>query len=195
MFPIDSHIKLLIFDCDGTLIDTTPQHYLAWRSAYGEVGDDFISQEEHIANFSGTFSTQIAKIYNERYNHPIDHHEMARKKEKIFFDEYADKVLAIEKTVAIVKQYKDKLPMVVASNGYNYAVHGMLKATGLYDYFNTIITLEDVKNGKPDPEMFLKAAKLYDVSPTECLVFEDSHTGFEAAKRAGMAVIDVATLT
>jgi HAD superfamily hydrolase (TIGR01509 family) len=194
MSLIKPHIKLLIFDCDGTLIDTALQHYSAWRDVYQKADGEFITLIEHHGIHSGMQSTEIAASLNKLFGHELEHLEVAREKEKIFLERYIHQSPAIKKTVAIVEQYQKKLPMAVASNGHRHSIHRMLEANHLKDHFDIIITIEDVKHAKPAPDMFLKAADHFKVLPANCLVFEDSFTGFEAAERAGMEYIDVADL-
>ena len=85
--------------------------------------------------------------------------------------------------------------MAVASGGPAAIVIPTLEVTALRSLFDTVVTIEDVKRPKPDPDLFLEAAKRLNVAPAQCLVLEDSREGLEAAKRAGMRVIDVLKVT
>ncbi len=194
MFIIEPHIKALIFDCDGTLIDSLDSHYLAWQAAYKEEGKEFWSREEHRTRVGGSSSENIVALINEVLGYEVDPPHMAVQKEALFLRKFAKEARPIAKVLEIAKQYHSKLPLVVASNGHREIVHCMLEANEIKYLFDHVITIEDVEHPKPAPDIFLAAAKLCDVAAKNCLVFEDSHTGFEAAKRANMAYVDIRDL-
>jgi HAD superfamily hydrolase (TIGR01509 family) len=111
--------------------------------------------------------------------------ETVAKKEAIFL-ELSPQVAAIEPVVALAKQYAGKKPMAVASGGHRRIVMTTLRALGIADLFQAVVTAEDYQRGKPAPDPFLEAALRLGVPPPECLVFEDTSTGIAAATAAGM---------
>ena len=189
MITIEPHIQGLIFDSDGTLIDTMPLHYLAWEETVQTRGAHF--PEELFYELAGVPSDKIAEILNETFGYQLNPQKTAADKERLFLECYLPKAKPIEPVVAIARANKGQLPMAVATGGIPVVVQAALKAIGLENFFDTVVTSEDVANGKPAPDTFLEAARRLQVDPKACLVFEDSDLGLEAAKRAGMAGIDV----
>ncbi|MDB6152183.1 MAG: yqaB 1 [Chthoniobacteraceae bacterium] len=175
-----------IFDCDGTLADTMPTHYQAWRTALGEHAESF--PEAMFYELGGVPTARIVEIINERhgFNLPVD--ETVNRKEEIFL-ELSPEVAAIEPVVGIAKSLAGKKPMAVASGGHRRIVLSTLRALGLVDLFDAIITAEDYARGKPAPDPFLEAAFRLGVPPEQCLVFEDTKTGISAAVAAGMQYV------
>jgi beta-phosphoglucomutase family hydrolase len=184
----DHPFKAYIFDCDGTIADTMPAHFKAWTRAMNELGGTF--PEDLFYSWGGRPTTAIVQDLNARFGTKLDLVETPRIKEQYFL-ELIPEVLPIEPVVALVKQFHGTAPMAVASGGHREIVVKTLDALGLTQYFETIVAMEDVVNGKPAPDPFLEAARRLGVEPGACLVFEDSPTGIEAAKAAGMQYVFV----
>ena len=189
-FEIPAYIKGLIFDLDGTLANTMPLHMKAWKLACQSFGMDMSS--EFLRSFTGTPGKQIAhaliKHYSEEGN--VDPDVIAEQKMENFINmqHLAEEV----KPVAdIVRKYHRILPMALGTGGHRDTVIRTLEIIGMRQYFNHIITADDVSNHKPDPETFLKCADLIAVSPAEIMVFEDGDLGIDAARTAGMHPVDV----
>ena len=178
--------KGYIFDCDGTIADTMPLHFRAWTRAMEEFGGMF--PEDLFYSWGGTPTSKIVEQLNEKFNTTMDPAVVARVKEQ-YFVELIPKVLPIEPVVALIKQFHGTAPMGVASGGHREIVIKTLNALGLTHYFDAIVGAEDVKHGKPAADPFLETAKRLGVAPEACLVFEDSPTGIEAAKAAGMQYV------
>lgn len=189
MITIEPHIQGLIFDADGTLIDTMPLHYLAWQETVQGVGASF--PEKLFYELAGVPSDKIAEILNEKFGYQLEPKRTASDKERLFLESYLPNARAIEPVVAIARANKGQLPMAVATGGIPTVVQAALRAIGLENFFDAIVTSEDVVNGKPAPDTFLEAAHRLKVDPKACMVFEDSDLGLEAAERAGMTGIDV----
>jgi beta-phosphoglucomutase-like phosphatase (HAD superfamily) len=102
-------------------------------------------------------------------------------------------VTPIEPVTALVQKYFGKMPMSVGTGGHREAVEKTLEIIGIRDYFDIIVTANDVKHHKPHPETFLRCAELMGVDPADCEVFEDGDLGIKAARRAGMKATDVRT--
>lgn len=186
---IEPYIKGLIFDADGTLIDTMPLHYLAWQQTVQSRDGHF--PEPLLYELGGVPSVRIVEILNEKFGYDFDPIEFMEAKEKLYIDKYLPIVKPIEPVVAIANKYKGYLPIAVATGATQQVVQAALTSTGLKDMFDTVVGADDVENGKPAPDTFLEAARRLEVEPQYCLVYEDSDLGLEAAERAGMVGIDV----
>lgn len=189
MITIDPHIQGLIFDSDGTLVDTMPLHYLAWQETVQAQKANF--PESLFYNLAGVPSDRIVEILNEEFGYQLNPRQIATAKEKLFLEKYLPQAKPIEPVIAIARQYKGRLPMAVATGGISPVVNSALKAIGLDGFFDTVVTSEDVQHGKPAPDTFLECARRLNVEPTACVVFEDSELGLEGARRAGMLGVDI----
>jgi HAD superfamily hydrolase (TIGR01509 family) len=172
-----------IFDCDGTLGDTMPLHYSAWCAALKEHDCDF--PEAQFYELGGVPTERIVEILNERHGYTMPVKETARYKEEIYL-QGIHTILPIEPVVNIVKEVYGMLPIAVASGGHRHIVTRTLSCLGILDKFDTVVCSEDYRQGKPHPDPFLTAAYRLGVVPEKCLVFEDTKTGIQAARAAGM---------
>ena len=189
-YDIQPHIKGLIFDLDGTLADTMPYHYKGWLMACEKFGVSI--NQEFLLKHTGSPGWVIARKLLEENNlsGKYSAEEIIEEKMKIFY-EYQKNVKPIEPVADIVKRYYGKLPMAVGTGGHRLAVERTLEITNLRQYFDIIVTSNDVQNFKPHPETFLKCAEKMNVEPRFIEVFEDGDLGIEAAKAAGMQATDV----
>jgi beta-phosphoglucomutase family hydrolase len=177
-----------IFDCDGTLADTMPLHYHAWVDALAARGAEF--PEQLFYDLGGVPTVDIVRILNDRFGYTLDADETAHAKE-VLYEEFLPQARPVEPVVALVREYHGRYPLAVASGGIRRLVDRTVSALGLSDHFLAVCTAEDVERGKPDPDLFLLAARRIGIPAEECVVFEDSDLGLEAARRAGMQPIDV----
>jgi beta-phosphoglucomutase-like phosphatase (HAD superfamily) len=179
----------LIFDCDGTLADTMPVHYRAWTAMLGRYGIAF--PEDRFYRLGGVPTASIIRILaDEQRVFVSDVDVMTHEKESAFLDLLAD-VRPVGPVFRIAEAYRGELPMAVASGGYREVVCRTLDAIGVTDWFGAVVAAEDTVRHKPDPDVFLEAAKRLGVGPAGCVVFEDTDIGLEAARRAGMHRVDV----
>ncbi len=177
-----------IFDCDGTLADTMPLHYRAWKRFVEENGGEF--PEALFYQLGGVPTGKIIEHLNERQGLKMDPQAGGERKEGYFMELIAE-VQAIEPVLLIARQLRGSVPMAVASGGYRKYVEHTLEAIGAKDWFDAIVCAEDYTRGKPFPDPFLEAARRLGVPPGDCVVFEDSPAGVEAAEAAGMACVFV----
>lgn len=189
MIDLPSNFKAFIFDLDGTLADTMSVHYKACQLVCNRKGFDF--PEDYFYQEAGkptleVFRNLILKLGIKG----IDGNELGQEKEKKFL-ELIPSVKPVKFVSQIAKKYKGKIPMAIGSGGQRNTVELTLTAIGFDDFFDSIVTCDDVEYHKPHPETFLKAALEMGVEPHECVVFEDGDPGLEAAKTAGMMTIDV----
>lgn len=180
--------KAVIFDCDGTLADTMPRHFAAWVAALRAGGGD-ITEERFYQN-AGVTSAAIIDALNRDFGYALDIEETVRVKEQMYV-EGLHEVEEITAVADIARAHAGLVPMAVASGGLRSVVHATLDAVGLRPLFQAIVTAEDVVHGKPAPDIFLHAAALLGVAPTDCIVYEDGDPGIVAARAAGMRVVDV----
>jgi beta-phosphoglucomutase family hydrolase len=185
---IDARAKALIFDIDGTLVDTMPIHYSAWREVGRSHGFEFT--HEMYLKYGGVPTKTIAMSINECLGLDLDP-EMVFQEKNTAYVRMINQIRLIKPVVEIVYRYTGKIPMALGTGEVPEIANLNLQAAGLGQYFDLIVTANDVTHPKPDPETFLKCAALLDVPPEFCQVFEDSVQGLEAARRAGMIVTDV----
>ena len=177
-----------IFDCDGTIADNMPLHYRAWSMAMTDFGGEY--PEELFYAWGGRPTTVIVGLLNEKYGLAMDVDETVRRKEKYYLG-LIPEVVPVPEVLEIVKSMHGTVPLSIASGGHRELVEATLDVLGIRDLFQSIVCAEDYKCGKPHPEPFLLAAKLMSVPPEDCVVFEDSPIGIEAAKAANMAWVYV----
>jgi len=181
--------RAFIFDCDGTLADNMPLHYEAWSRAMRDFGGSY--PEELFYEWGGVPTGDIVRRLNEKFGLSLDVDEVVTRKEH-YYRESIPKVEPMHDVLALVHEHRGKTPMAVASGGHRDLVVRTLCELGIEDFFDAVVTSEDYERGKPAPDPFLKAADLLRVAPEFCLVFEDTATGEEAARAAGMQCVLVA---
>lgn len=183
----------IIFDMDGVLVDNFAWHLLAWET-FCKKHNKQISAEEFRENIFGgnnpdhlkyIFGNDIDKSLIEKYS---------LEKEQIYRELYAGNVVPVKGLVEFVQNLKrNRIPMAIATSAERPNVDFILQAIGCSGLFDVIADASMISKGKPDPEVFLKAAALSGAKPSECVVFEDSLKGIEAGLRAQMKVVGVAT--
>lgn len=191
VFEIPSHIRGLVFDCDGTIADTMPLHYRAWVAALGKHRADF--PEALFYEMAGIPTVRIIEILNEKHGHRIPVQETADRKESLYVELIHD-VQPIKPVVALVQAYAGRLPMAVATGATRAICSKTLSSLHLLEHFQAIVTADDVARGKPAPDIFLEAARRLGVAPRECYAFEDADLGLQAARAAGMSAVDIRPL-
>jgi beta-phosphoglucomutase-like phosphatase (HAD superfamily) len=177
-----------IFDCDGTIADNMPLHYRAWSMAMADFGGEY--PEELFYAWGGRPTAVIVGLLNEKYGLALDVDETVQRKEKYYLTLISE-VVPVPEVMEIVTSMHGIVPLSVASGGHRELVEATLDVFGIRDLFQAIVCVEDYERGKPHPEPFLLAAKLMSVLPEDCVVFEDSPIGIEAAKAANMAWVHV----
>jgi beta-phosphoglucomutase family hydrolase len=185
---IPADVRGLIFDCDGTLVDTMPLHYIAWKKALE--GVKIQCPEERFYAFAGAPTKTIIEILAREQGIACDAQAVAVEKEHLYV-ESLQSLEPIHSVIAIAKREKGKRKMAVASGGWKRVVKASLAVVGIEGMFDAIVGADDVVHGKPAPDIFLLAAQQIGLTPAECVVYEDGDMGIVAAKAAGMRVIDV----
>jgi len=185
---INPKAKALIFDLDGTLADTMPIHYIAWKNAAAKYGIDFTI--ELFNQLAGVPLYPTVEKLNQVFGSKIDPIEMGDIKEAEF-EKNMHLTPEIKVVTDLVRKWHGKLPMAVGTGGSRRLSLKSLEIIGLKGYFDILVTSEDVSNFKPHPDTFLRCAELMGVKPVDCEVFEDGILGLQAARSAGMMVVDV----
>ena len=178
--------KLIIFDCDGVLVDSEPVSNKLFADMVNELGLN-LSYKESAELFTGRSDDDCIKITESR---------LGKKIRNDFIDDFNNRlIIELEKSLKMVRdidkvlKFLSNTAICVASNAPAMKVRHSLKITGLDTYFdNNIFTIDDVKRGKPYPDIYLYAAKQMGFKPDECAVVEDSVFGVRAGVAAGMDV-------
>lgn len=185
---INPKAKGLIFDLDGTLADTMPIHFIAWKNAASKYGIDFTP--ELFKHLAGIPLYPTVEKLNQMFGKTIDLNEMGDLKEAEF-EKSMHLTPEIKVVTDLVREYHGKIPMAVGTGGSRRLSLKTMDIIGMSAYFDILVTSEDVTNFKPHPDTFLKCAELMGVAPEYCEVFEDGLLGIQAARAAGMMVVDV----
>ena len=177
-----------LFDCDGTIADSMPLHYIAWKQALGEWNCAF--EEELFYEWGGMPIDEIVATLNRErgLNMPVE--TVAHRKEDLYF-ELLPQLKAVPEVLEHIEAKHGQLPFGVVSGSALNSVTASLMTLNLLDRFDTLVCAGDYKKSKPDPEGFLLAATRLGVAPRSCLVFEDTDMGILAATAAGMASVRV----
>ncbi len=188
MIKVDERAEALLFDMDGTLIDTMGLHYKACQIVCNELGFDF--PLEYFNEKAGIPTLTVFEMLMEDLNLPYNGIELGEKKETKFV-ELLPEVKRLDFVADIAIANYQKMPMAICTGGTREVVEKTLEATDMKKYFEVIVTADDVQNSKPDPETFLKASEILGVEPGVCQVFEDGEQGIIAGERAKMIVTDI----
>jgi beta-phosphoglucomutase-like phosphatase (HAD superfamily) len=190
LYDIKPGVKGLIFDLDGTLVDSMPLHFDGWKKACEKFGAHIDPEFLRFHTGSPGWAIAAAIIENSGLNGSVTVEQIIKVKLEEFY-KVQHLIKPIEPVAEIVKKYFGRLPMAVGTGGHREAVERTLEVTGMRKYFDIVITANDVQQYKPHPETFLKCAELMKLEPAVIEVFEDGDLGIEAALRAGMIATDV----
>ena len=177
-----------LFDCDGTVVDSMPLHYVAWSKVLGELGCKF--EEKVFYSLGGMPVRDIIATLNQKHGLCMPVEVVAHRKQSLYF-ELLPQLKAVPEVLEHVEEACRRIPCAVVSGSTRESVVASLQVLNLSDRFETLVCAGDYKRGKPDPEAFLMAADKLGVQPRECLVFEDTDMGIEAATAAGMSSVKV----
>lgn len=177
-----------LFDCDGTIVDSMPLHYRAWKKALAEWNCEF--EEKLFYALGGMPVAEIISTLNQTHGLQMPVKLVERRKESFYF-ELLSELTAVPEVLEHVERAHGRIPFAVVSGSTRESVTASLVALKLLDRFDTLVCAGDYTKSKPDPEAFLIAASRLGVTPEKCLVFEDTDMGIAAAKAAGMAWVKV----
>jgi len=177
-----------LFDCDGTLVDSMPLHYVAWKQALSEWDCTF--DERVFYEWGGIPVAEIISLLNEKQGLRMPVEQVSSRKESLYL-EMLPQLKAIPAVVEHIDAQHGRIPLAVVSGSKRDSVTSSLTSVKLLDKFDTLVCAGDYEKGKPEPEAFLLAASKLGVAPSTCLVFEDTDLGIQAATAAGMASVKI----
>ena len=180
--------RAYLFDCDGTIADSMPLHYVAWKKALGEWNCEF--DEKLFYARGGIPIGEIIATLNKRdgLNMPVE--LVADRKETLYY-ELLPQLKAVPEVLEHIEAQYGRIPFAVVSGSTRESVTSSLATLKLLDRFDAMVCAGDYTRSKPDPEPFLLAATKLGVEARSCLVFEDTEMGIQAATAAGMASVRV----
>lgn len=179
-------IKAVIFDMDGVISDTEPFKFDAYKLVFKE---EFGITIEEDTERIGKHESAVMELYLHKYGLKADISDLVQKKRRTYYRllEHSPDVKLFKGVMKLLSFLeKEGFILGLATSSDIRSADIILNRFGLSKFFNSVVTQEDVECKKPDPDMYLKSARELVISPIECMVFEDSPTGIEAAKRAGM---------
>jgi beta-phosphoglucomutase family hydrolase len=190
---MNAPIEALIFDMDGTLVDSMPYHEKAWELMFPELGVS-VDRFEFFTWSAGLTNKEIFPRLLDRDVSPDELAQLAGRKEALYRDCYRDVMQVMSGAVELLTRahaqgVKTALGTAAPPENIDLVIGGL----NLREHFPVIVGGADVKNGKPDPEIFLSCAEKMNIEPARCIVFEDTPAGIEAAYRAGMRCAAITT--
>ena len=185
-------IKAVIFDMDGVLIDARDWHYESLNKALGLFGNQ-ISRYDHLVTFDGLPTKKKLEMLTLEGGFPRKLHDFTNKlKQQYTMDiVHVNCKPVFQHQYALSKLKSNNYKLAVCSNSIRNSIEVMMEKSGLLNYLNFIISNQDVKNGKPDPEMYNLAIKKLGLEPSECLIVEDNENGVKAALASGANLLKV----
>jgi HAD superfamily hydrolase (TIGR01509 family) len=184
----DGSFSAYLFDCDGTIADSMPLHYMAWQKALAEWNCGF--EEKLFYQWGGIPVLEIVSLLNKKHGLNMPAEAVSARKERLYL-ESLPQLRAVPEVVEHIGAQHGRIPFAVVSGSTRESVTASLGSLKLLDKFDTLVCAGDYKKSKPDPEAFLLAAANLGMAPHSCLVFEDTDMGIQAAVAAGMASVKV----
>jgi len=184
----EGSFQAYLFDCDGTIADSMPLHYIAWKKALAKWNCPF--EEKTFYSWGGMPVADIISTLNRKYGLSMPVETVSRCKEGFYF-ELLPQLKPVPEVLEHIEAQHGRIPFAVVSGSAKESVVASLAGLNLLDRFETLVCAGDYKKSKPDPEAFLLAAVRLGVAPEACLVFEDTDMGLQAATAAGMASVKV----
>lgn len=183
----------VIFDLDGTLVDNNAFHLQSWKQYIKNLGKE-ISEEEYNANINGRTNKDAAEYLFGKKMTKDEAMVYALEKEAVYREMYAPHIKPVDGLIEMLEGLKKlNVPMAIATSGIQVNIDFMFDHIPIREYFSVVVNSAHINKGKPDPEIYLKAAELLEVAPESCLVFEDAVVGINSAKAAGMRVVAIST--
>ncbi|MCZ4223071.1 HAD family hydrolase [Pedobacter rhodius] len=182
--------KALLFDLNGTMIDDMDYHNKAWYKILNDDLNANISYEDVKKQMYGKNDELLKRVFGNTYFTQQQIDEISIKKEKIYQEDYLPDLCLIKGlNQFLIKAETSGILMAIGSAAIPFNIDFVLDGLNIRSYFKTIVSANDVKASKPNPETFLKGAEALGISPQSCLVLEDAPKGVEAALHAGMKCI------
>ncbi|MBT3346272.1 MAG: HAD-IA family hydrolase [Gemmatimonadetes bacterium] len=179
----------LIFDCDGTLVDSMPLHYQAWTTVLQRHALHLT--EARFYEWAGLPIDEIVSRLAREQSIDVDASAVAAERDTCFHSMPASALHPVEAVVDIARRYHGQLPMAVATGSTTASASASLRAIGILEWFDAVISSHDAGRPKPAPDVFLLAAERINLAPSSCVAFEDGDAGLLAAQAAGMGTVDI----
>jgi beta-phosphoglucomutase len=185
--------KYFLFDLNGTMIDDMRYHITAWHRILNKLGAN-ISMEKMKEECYGKNNELLERMFPGRFSEKEKKH-MSIEKEKQYQKEYKPQLKLIDGLDAFLKKsFDSNIPMAIGSAAIMFNIDFVLDGLGIRHYFDGIVSADDVQHSKPHPETWLACAALLQYEPGNCIVFEDSPKGVQAAQEAGMKAVVITTM-
>jgi beta-phosphoglucomutase len=186
-------IAAAIFDLDGTLVDNNPYHLKAWKQYLKQIGRE-VSEEEYLKNFNGRTNHDVVEYIYQRKMSKEEAAPYYLEKEALYRQLYQPYIAPVPGLLSLSAQLKaHNIPMAIATSGIHVNIEFMFEHIPIRSYFKTVVESSQIKKGKPDPEIYQTTARILNVDPARCLVFEDALVGIKSARDAGMKVVALTT--
>jgi len=188
------HSKAFIFDLNGTMIDDMSYHIQAWHQILNYLGAN-LSYEEVKEQCYGKNDELLERIFPGRFS-PKEMQNISIEKERRYQAEYKPRMKLISGLGRLLEDtHSNNIKMAIGSAAIRFNIDFVLNGLNIRDYFSSIVSADDVTKSKPDPETYLKCADDLKVLPQDCIVFEDSPKGVEAAANANMKAVVITTMS
>ena len=194
-------LRAVIFDFNGVLVDDEPIHLEMFQRVLKDEGL-FLKAEDYYAHYLGFDDRDCFKAFYKNHGHILREEalgELVRRKGQYYSDSIEERIIVFPGVKKLVPELGQRLPIGIASGALRSEIDLILAIIGLKDCFQAIVSTEDVAEGKPDPEIYIKALELLNrsakggtIQSSECLAIEDSREGIHAAQRAQMPCLAVA---
>ena len=182
-------IRALIFDMDGTLVDSEKLHFNAWRKVLARYGINSIPQDD-LNRYVGVSNEQLADDYIHKHRLKVVRTTLVKEKQELYLNMLPD-IEPLPGVREIIDRHHGRYHLAVASSSDRIELQRILDILGLAGHFDQVVGGDMVRRKKPDPEIYLQTMQLLEVTPTEAVAFEDSVAGVAAAKDAGMYSIAI----
>ncbi len=185
--------EAIVFDLDGTLIDNNSYHIEAWKVFYRALNREW-SNEEYKTKFNGKINREILNYIFQKELSAGEIQQYTDEKESLYRQLYEPHIKPIPGLLNLLNQIQDaSISMAIATSGLPVNIKFMFDRIPIEQYFKKVVDATYITNGKPHPEIFLKAASFVNADPAKCIAFEDSVAGVRSAKTAGMKVVALTT--
>ena len=187
---IKDHIKAIIFDMDGVIVDSEPLHKESFLQIWKELGYEN-NHGIHFPDFYGTSDRTVWKAFIDKHQPKMHIDELILLRKQRLIKLLRDKKPIFDGVLPLIQHLASYCPIGLATGSVHHIIDEILKMDDLRQYFRCIISSEDVSLPKPSPEIFLLASKKLNIEPKYCCVIEDTINGVKAGKAAGMYVVAI----
>lgn len=179
----------VLFDFDGTLVNTMPLHYEAYRNVFADMGVE-LTREDFFPNAGGKASETIPRFLHGRHS-PLTVSEIHHLKKERIKTVFATEAVEVLPTASLLSLFEGRTKLGLVSSGSREGIDILLERLGWTNLFDVIVSGDDILRSKPNPEPYILAVRKLDCDPKRVLVFEDTPDGMASARAAGMHAIDV----